>query len=417
MNNIKPVIDNTVCVDCGVCNFVCPKFCISTSFSEKYGSYKTTIKEDECIKCGKCQKVCPVYTWSNRNVKSKLVGNCIGVYSGYALEHKTRKECASGGITTSLLIYLLEKKLIDAAVVATRDEKEPLKSKLIIAKSQNDIYQCKGSVYAPTCYTNILKSIISSGYQRLAIVGLPCHIQAISELCKVNSIINEKIKYKISLVCGHTPSVKGYIYSLKHLHIQPKSLTMISNRGDGWPGYMKLWNDGNCKKIKYGNYYSWGTVLSSPLFTPDGCLHCADATGYLADISISDAWLQKYSGDHDGRNLFLIRNNEILKIIANMEKDKIIHLDEETIDDFVKANDAVFKEKLVVNGYKNMKLRRNMKLYEKMDYITDEPLHVQIFIRLLNYMLRIVNIKNKFTLFCFKTLKYLSEKWITIKTC
>lgn len=421
MKNVSSVLSANVCTGCGCCSAICPQHCLSTSIDIEKGYY-TTLLADGCTDCGLCQKVCPIYTWDNQK-GNPYVGNYLSVFSGYSTDNEHRKNSASGGMTTAILAYMLKEQIIEAAVVAFRKKEDPLKAEMRIVTSYEDIYNSKGSVYAPTTYYSIIEEIAKSPYSKLAIVGLPCHIEGMSNLMTLHRQIKNKTILKIALVCGHTPSIKGYEYSLKRLGIKKDEVTSIANRGDGWPGYLKITSKTSDLRIEYGNKYSWGMILSSPIYTPAGCLHCVDATGYQADISICDAWLKKFREDKIGRNLLLVRSVEMISIIEKMKKENLICISEETIADFIKANEQVFKEKLIVNGIRNKKSLKHKgnKIYSRMAFLNSDSLLGNFFIRwaLINeniylHFKRCIPINNQI-LFIFKLFKFLSLKWITLK--
>ncbi|MBR0061235.1 MAG: 4Fe-4S binding protein, partial [Selenomonadaceae bacterium] len=54
---ISSVVENNLCVSCGICAGVCPKKCIASTFEA--GSYRPTIDENSCVNCGRCYRVCP----------------------------------------------------------------------------------------------------------------------------------------------------------------------------------------------------------------------------------------------------------------------------------------------------------------------------------------------------------------------
>lgn len=420
MNNIAPIINSRLCTGCGGCNVVCPHNCINTTFDIEKGCYTTHLDEHRCISCGRCQKVCPLYTWSNREVANIMLGREGRAYSVYSCDSGLRYSCASGGFTTSLLVYLLEQQYVDAVIAVGRDAMNPLLAKPRICTTTADVIECKGSVYAPTSYTEVLAELKHSEYKQVAVVGLPCHIQVLSRLERVEPKIKGRIFLKISLVCGHTPSLRGYEYSLRQLGIQDNQIRSLNNRGDGWPGYLKIITKDNCEvKITYGNRLSWGTVLASPLFTPDGCAHCVDSTGYEADISVSDAWLDKFKDDHIGRNMIYIRSHKADEIISSMHKANIIDMADEASEEFILANDRVFKEKLIINGIKNRRfihrgIFANMRFVSAGSCIGKFFCHAFVWCEC-GYK-RLLGNKgiNRVVLFMYKTIKYLSLRWLKI---
>lgn len=419
MKNVSLVADSRLCTGCGGCSNICPRNCIVTELDRKRGYYVTRVDESLCISCGLCQKVCPVYTWTNQT-EHPLLGRTGRTFSVYASDDTLRQSCASGGFTTSLLCYLLEQGLVDAVVAVGRDEKRPLMARPRICTNAADIVACKGSVYAPTSYSDVLKELLESTYQRVAVVGLPCHIQTVCRLEKTLPKLKNRIVFKISLVCGHTPSLKGYAYSLRHLGIDAEKIQSISNRGDGWPGYFKVvMADQRVVKVNYRHWLSWGMVMSSVLFTPDGCAHCVDPSGYEADISVSDAWLPRFRDDHVGRNLIYVRSAWGYELVQRMQAAGKLVVKEEEMLDFVRANDGVFKEKLVVNGVKN---RRAVSkgLFPDMKFLPvlseKDRLGIRCFIvaeKSYKWLLGTRGI-NKGVLFVYKVLKYCSLRWLKI---
>ena len=417
MRSIQNVLDSHTCTGCGICVNICPKHCIRTFLDIKQGAYTTTLETDLCIDCGLCQKVCPVYTWNNRG-HNPYVGAYNNIYSGFSTDDPHRISCASGGMTTAILGYLIEAGVVEAAVVAMRKIESPLESELRVVTTKKEVYASKGSVYAPISYGEIIEKIKESDFSTFAVVGLPCHIEGLSRLCAVDKALGQKIVLKISLVCGHTPSILAYHYSLKRLGVAPDDVRSLSNRGGGWPGFLTITTK-NDKEIRvpYGHKYSWGQTLGSPLFTPSGCKHCPDATGYQADLSVCDAWLPRYASDRKGRNLLLVRSSRMQIVLDAMRKEHIVELKEENINDFIEANRSVFKEKLYINSIRNAGVRSGRQLYRKVEYCTIRDHKARCLVYLLLLFEKIGNRMpiNACFLFILKVIKYLSFKWIYVE--
>ena len=78
---------------------------------------------------------------------------------------------------------------------------------------------------------------------------------------------------------------------------------MVSYRGPGWPGGMRLaTRDGHVRWRDYPEYYDRYVAAH----TPPRCRICPDALSELADISVGDTWLERFEGS-DGVNDIIVR--------------------------------------------------------------------------------------------------------------
>ena len=84
-----------------------------------------------------------------KNPKNILIGNYLNCYTGYAVDRNIRYNSASGDIVTQLLIFALETKMIDGALVTKMRQNDPLKPESFIAKTKNEIIEASKSKYCP----------------------------------------------------------------------------------------------------------------------------------------------------------------------------------------------------------------------------------------------------------------------------
>lgn len=422
--NISFVSKDNMCTGCGVCDGVCPFDAIVMNKDEHKGVYQADVDFNKCTDCTICLRSCPPLTWSNKQKTDKyhsMVGDFISCYAVYSKNDNIRYQSASGGFITTLLIYLLESKIINGAVVVKRNNVDPLTSEPFIATTKEEILKAKGSKYSPVKFNNILKEIKKSSLSSLAVVGLPCHIEGLSAYMNRNSKIRKKIAFRIGIVCGQSPSFLSYEYSFNKLNIKKDEKVIdIKNRGYGWPGYMQVKTDKKNIKIPYGSKYSMGMVLSSPLFTPLACQMCADPVGFDADISVSDAWLDKYSNDKNGVNLILTKTIKAEEVIQDIYNKNYIELEKEDIGSFIQANKSVMHNKIKFNKYrldrfvgKNRKLYSSKMVYEN-KLSTKQKIKLSIFVLHL-HIIKKLNIKkivpllNDKILFYFKALNLLKR--------
>ena len=86
--------DKKDCCGCNACVQKCPKHCI-TMQADSEGFDYPIINKEVCIDCGLCNKVCPVI---NQNQSRKP----IKVYAAKSKREEIRLKSSSGGIFTEL---------------------------------------------------------------------------------------------------------------------------------------------------------------------------------------------------------------------------------------------------------------------------------------------------------------------------
>ena len=202
-------------------------------------------------------------------------------YIGYAKNSKIRAKGASGGVATSLLVELLENKLIDGAIVVRMNKLEP---EQFIAKTKEEIIGAAQSKYIDFNLANIIK-ILKNVKGRFAIMGLPCQFMALKKI----PFVREKIKYWFGLYCGHGLKKEGTLALIKKLNIDPKQVVRIDYRaGTGYGGIKITTKDGKHKFVsKDASNYLFTTYL------PDKCVKCKDLFNEYADVSFGDCWFKK----------------------------------------------------------------------------------------------------------------------------
>ena len=97
MINIKNKQD---CCGCSACVQRCPKQCISMKMDDE-GFLYPQVDTSKCIDCHLCEKVCPVINQSESRIP-------LNVYAANNPDDNIRKESSSGGIFTMLAENTIE---------------------------------------------------------------------------------------------------------------------------------------------------------------------------------------------------------------------------------------------------------------------------------------------------------------------
>jgi coenzyme F420 hydrogenase subunit beta len=324
MKNIAAVVNARLCTGCGTCSGICPNQAITMQIVQ--GSYEPRIEETKCTGCKLCAESCPGYFVNfdelnkqifGRHSEDRLIGNFLECYVGHSKDREIEYDSSSGGLITGLLVFALEKGLIDGALVVRMKKDKPLETEPFIAKTRQEILSASKSKYCPVAANQALRDILKEK-GRFAIVGLPCHIHGIRKAERKIGNLDERIVLHIGLICSHSVSYAGTMLLLNKLGVNPKQIAEIRYRGRGWPGSMhiKLQN-GSVSSIPYtGKWKAYWPLFSSFFFTPTRCMMCPDETNELADISVGDAWLSELRNEKRGRSVVVARTRrgaEILK--------------------------------------------------------------------------------------------------------
>lgn len=319
------VIKNGYCIGCGACAVQSPAFSI---IENQYGCYEAQ-KNDSLEEPPEVSFVCPFSEEAKDETSiaknlfektcsfDKKIGYYLSCYAGYA-EEPFRSNGSSGGITSWLCSELLNRKIIDGVIHAREGEDPSRLFEYGISYTPEELSKNTKSKYYPVELSKVLKEVAISD-KKYALIGVPCFIKAVRLLCEHNRELAEKIKYTISLVCGHFKS-KHYALSLAwDAGIHPSDLTSIDFRDSQGAktasGYNTLFTykgkDGQEKQLRKPTKELFGTNWGYGLFKYKACDYCDDVIGETADISIGDAWLPQYVHDPKGTNVIVLRNNEL----------------------------------------------------------------------------------------------------------
>ena len=369
-NNINKTLHNDLCSGCGVCEGACP-FDAITTVVEK-GNFRPKIDSSKCKNCGRCIKACPGLGvglvcladkyQSETTCHNKMVGRYEKCFTGYSNDFEVRYHSASGGMVSQFLIWLLENKKIDGAVVTRFDQENSLLVKTFIATTREDIIAARSSKYAPVTLNRAVQDIKAASGSRYVIVGLPCHIQGLRKLMEIDKKLRDKVVGLFGIYCSCGRSFYMTEQVFKERGIPKDKITYFQYRDEGCLGKMVVKvPEGDANTIRVINNNS-ESVLSSevrsykehyqsyyhPLrsfFIPRRCLFCIDHYAELSDISFGDIHIKPYSDDKIGVNSIIVKNKTWLSLLEECQKAGAIYLDEvpfKTISDSQKMS---FKKK------------------------------------------------------------------------
>jgi len=348
------IAQSGLCTGCGTCVSLCPKEAIQIKINQEKGIYEPEIIDKKCTNCKLCLKVCPGHEIDFKDLNQEifgtdaediLVGNYLNSYTGYSTDHEIRYNSSSGGLATQLLIFALEEGLIDGALVTRMKRDNPLEPEPFIARTKEEIIEASRSKYCPNPANIALQEILQSdGNERIAVVGLPCHIHGIRKAEKINKKLGKKIVLHLGIFCSINRNFLSQEYLLKKLNIDRNDILKIDYRGKGWMGDMTITLKNGCEKsCSYQTY--WRDILNL-YFIPTRCTLCSDQFCELSDISFGDIWLPEYRSDKIGTSVIISRTETGNRILNQMKAANKINLSE------------IKREKLIQSQANALKLKK-----------------------------------------------------------
>lgn len=397
--NINHTIQNDLCTGCGVCEAICPQTAIKTVI--KNGRFLPKIDDTLCNNnrgCHRCFDVCPgvgvnLISLAEDNfnddgvLEDKMAGRFLRCYTGYSSDFEVRYHSASGGMVSQFLIWLLDKKYIDGAIVTRIDNKKPLMVESFIATSREEIISARSSKYSPVSLHKALCDLKKADGGNYVVVGLPCHIQGVRKLMATDKRIREKVSglFAIYCSCGRTFYMTEHIF--KERGIKQEHLNYFQYRDEGCLGKMVAkcpLAEGNTIRVMNANsesviennervykehYQSYYHPLRS-FFIPRRCLLCIDHYGELGDISFGDIHIKPYSDDKIGINSLIVRKQLWLDLLEECKRDGAVVLDEVPFQTVSDSQPMSFKKKGRNGAFINIcrKLGEEVPVYD-VDYL------------------------------------------------
>lgn len=262
------------CYGCHACYNVCPKDAISMQ-EDQYGTVIPMIQQGKCVDCGMCQKVCPALN------ESKFV-TPRQVYAAIAKCREDYKKSTSGGVATVFGKVTLENK----GVVYGATINSQLNIKHIRVDRAKDLELLRGSKYAQSfisdTYKGVKKDLLNG--KKVLFIGTPCQVDGL--LFFLGKIYENLIT--INIVCHGTPANRLLKENLQK--ISSKNKCSISFRENA--GYVLTVQEQDkviYKKIFYEDPFYLGFMRK--VFYRNTCYSCKYAQKQrVGDITIGDFW-------------------------------------------------------------------------------------------------------------------------------
>ena len=248
-----------------------------------------------------------------------LLGCFQKVRTGYSSIPEIRRGGASGGVISHTLVYLLENKLIDAAIIVQQGTPEPLLARAKIVRTSREILDAAQSIYIPVSTLDIFRALTPG--ERYAITCLPDQAAALRLLQQNDYEPAKQIKYVFGPYTGtalYPAAIESY---LRGCGVKPDDkVVSLKWRAGEWPGYMEIRMASGRVLQSKKVYYNF----LIPFFITRNSLQNMDFTNEFCDLSVGDAWSPRFEKLGGGYSVITTRSAEMESIISAMEKASLL---------------------------------------------------------------------------------------------
>ncbi len=326
------------CCGCNVCGDICGKHAISF-VTDNEGFWYPEVNNELCVDCGLCDKVCPIQNKADfveRYAEPK-------VFAAYTKDEAIRLDSTSGGIHSMLALKMYEKDAYVGGAVYNPDHT----CSQIVDNNPERLPEIRSSKYLQSNAEGVYKeirSLLKEG-KNVFFCGCPCQIHALY------NFLGKEYENLVTcdFICRGVNSPKVFLKYMEMLERQyGAKATKIKFKAKkwGWHNFSMRVNFANGREYCKDRWHDLFFIgyLQAGNFTRPSCYDC-HFKGFpqKADITLADFWgiesLDESMDQDRGTSLVMI-NSDRGQLMFDAIKDKI-EFCKFTFEDAKKGNPAI----------------------------------------------------------------------------
>ena len=289
----QEVVTSGLCTGCAGCVIACPHDVLG--YRDTEGVYKPFQLEDDygglgdCSHgdkaCTSCTRACPRFRAWEPEIDEFMFGRTrtpdeiSGIYKDIVLARASdpviHEVGQDGGLVGAILLYCLEKDIIDAALVSYLEgDGSTWKAIPGVARTREDIIASAGSRYTYSANTMAYADAVEGGAERIALVGMSCQssVPPVMKQRKAGKV-GRRLSLNIGLLCSKTfdDAIFEELFEAKY------GLKKADMKKMNIKGVFQIWmKNGDYHEVPLKECHAW---------TREGCKACPDFAAEHADIS------------------------------------------------------------------------------------------------------------------------------------
>lgn len=312
------IVHKKDCCGCTACVSVCAHHCI-TMHEDAEGFKYPQVDTAACVDCGLCEKVCPIlHPESDKNI--------LQVIAAKNKDEVVRKESSSGGVFSILAEAFIE----DGGVVVGCAMNKELQAVHVFCETKEELIRLRSSKYVQSDIEGIfpqVRQLLRDG-RKVLFSGTPCQVAGLRKFL-MKQFDN---LFCIDLLCHGVPSPKlfrDYKEMMeKNYDSKAVSVNFRCKRKEWKRLYIELKFANGKEYFKSATFDPYMQLFLGNQSQRSSCFHCPFTSPHRqGDISLGDFWgmgrtLPKFDDDK-GISMILINTDKGLELYRHIEDDMI----------------------------------------------------------------------------------------------
>ncbi len=246
-------------------------------------------------------------------IQDSVLGPHKEIITARATDKKILNKSQDGGIITAILVYALEKNIIDGTIVAG-DSQEAWKPEPIVATTKKEILKAAGTKYTMCPNLAMIKEATRRyGLEKIGTVGTPCQVMGLRKM-QAYPMGLRNVMDKVALVTG-IYCMENFPYDSLKAFIQDKAGTVPEKVTKMDISKGKLF-------IKTADNETAIPIKQTHGYEQSGCKYCMDYVAELSDFSCGSV------GAKPGWSTVIKRTEKGTSIIDSAIEDGILEVTE-----------------------------------------------------------------------------------------
>lgn len=304
------------CTGCHACAQSCKLSAIQMVYSGD-GFLYPQIDETLCVDCGICYRVCPLNA-------EKTITHILESYSGYAKDADVVAASSSGGV-----FYYLAQQVLHEQGVVFGAFFDPVKKEVRhMSTDQVPLEKLMRSKYVQSrignAYSDVKRALNAS--RRVLFVGTPCQIRGLRNYLGAKAV-NDKLE-TVDFMCHGVPSVaffQEFLHSLEKKYGSQIRDVTFREKDKGWYTQVtkvyfengRIWRK---KSLRLFYYYYFLHDYS----LRDSCYECEEYQSHAADLTLADDWISKADKNYMGTSLIFVNTYSGQRMLGSIRNNIIL---------------------------------------------------------------------------------------------